>query len=149
MYLADEVAFLYFDGSTIALTKEQELTLKAIAYSVKIFINREGEGVLKGFLSVPLEKLKLILTVFVNEKFNLILTEQAWQWIEKTDDPLLVKVLLAKLLIDDANDLKHVKFHSDIRKAMFENILLTKKIVEYMSNEKIMKQIEKHISQLD
>src|SRR5690606_20779225 len=124
MYLVDEDAYLYYDGSTIVLTDEQEFTLKVIAYSIKTFLNREGA--LKEFLSVPLEKLKLLLAAFVNEKFNMILTEQAWHWIDETDDPLLVRILLVKLIIDDANDLKHVKSHSDVRKAMFENKLLTK-----------------------
>jgi hypothetical protein len=146
MYLADEDAFLYFDGSTIALTDEQELTLSAIAYSIKTFLKREGEGVLKEFLSVSLEKLKLILAAFVNEKFNMILTEKAWQWIDETDDPLLVKPLLVKLIIDDANDLTHVKSHSDIRKAMFENKMLARKVVEYMSDETVMKQIDKYVN---
>lgn len=149
MYLADEDAFLYFNSNTIVLTDEQELTLKAIAYSIKTFLNREGEGVLKEFLSVPLEKLKLILVAFVNEKFNMILTEQAWQWIDKTDDPQMVKTLLVKLILDDANDLIHVKSHSDLRKAMFENKLLTQKIKEYMGDEVIMKVIEKLVDQTD
>lgn len=92
MYLANEDAFLYFDGDTIVLTDEQALTLKVIAYSIKTFLNREGEGALKEFLSVPLEKLKLLLAAFVNEKFNMILTEQAWQWIDETDDSLLVRI---------------------------------------------------------
>lgn len=145
MYLADEDAYLYYDGSTIVLTDEQEFTLKVIAYSIKTFLNREGA--LKEFLSAPLEKLKLLLAAFVNEKFNMILTEQAWQWIDETDDPLLVRILLVKLIIDDANDLKHVKSHSDVRKAMFENKLLTKIIAVYMDNETIMEEIEKDVSQ--
>ncbi|KUP09891.1 hypothetical protein Q73_01295 [Bacillus coahuilensis m2-6] len=149
MYLADEDAFLYFDGDTIILTDEQELTLKAIAYSIKTFLNREGEGALKEFISVPLEKLKLILAAFVNEKYNMILTEQAWQWIDRTDDPLLVQVLLVKVIIDDANDLKYVRSHSDIRKAMFENKLLTQRIVQYINDEAIMTEIRKYVSQTD
>lgn len=120
MYLADEDAIFYYDCSKIVLTDEQELTLKAIAYSIKTFLNREGEGALKEFFSVPLAKLKLIMAAFVNEKFNMILTEQAWQWIQKTNDILLVKVLLVKVILDDATSLKHVKSHSDIRKAMFK-----------------------------
>ncbi|MEK4750441.1 hypothetical protein NST77_23390 [Niallia sp. FSL W8-0177] len=147
MYLADEDAFLYYDGSKIVLTDEQELTLKAIAYSIKTFLNREGEGVLKEFLSVPLAKLKMVLAAFVNEKYNMILTEQAWQWIEKLDDPLLVKVLLAKLIIDDADNLKNVKTHSDIRKAMFENKLVVQRIAEYMNDEKMMQEIGKFVNQ--
>lgn len=111
MYLANEDAFLYFDGDTIVLTDNQEMTLKAIAYSIKTFLNREGEGVLKDFFTVPLEKIKLILAAFVNEKNEMIFTEQAWQLIEKTDNQLLVEVLLVKLIIDDANDLKQVKSH--------------------------------------
>ena len=149
MYLTDEDAFLYYDGSKVVLTDEQALTLKVIAYSINTLLNREGQGVLKEFFSVPLEKLKLILVAFVNEKFNMTLTEQAWQWIEKTDNPLLIKVLLAKLIIDDANNLKYVKSHSDIRKAMFENILLIHRIAEYMSNKKIMELIEKQVSKMD
>ena len=61
---------LYFGGSKITLTDEQELILKAIAYSINTFLNLEGQGVLKEFFYVPLEKLKLILAAFVNE--NLI-----------------------------------------------------------------------------
>lgn len=144
MYLADEDAYLYYDGSKIVLTDEQELTLKAIAYSIKTFLNREAEGALKEFFSVPLEKLKLILAAYVNEKFNMILTEQAWQWIDKTDKALWVKVLLVKVIIDDANNLQYVKSHSDIRKAMFENKLLTQRIVKYMCDETIMKEIVKY-----
>ena len=79
----------------------------------------------------------------------MILTEQAWQWIDKTDDPLLVRILLIKLIIDEANVLKYVKSHSDIRKAMFENKLLTQKIAEYMDDKKIMQEIEKYINQTD
>jgi hypothetical protein len=123
MFLADEDDFLYFDGSNVVLTDEQELTLKVLAYSIKTFLNREET--LKEFLSVPLEKQKLLIADFVNEKFNMILTEQVWQWINKTDNPLLVRILLVKLIIDDAKNLKHVKSHSDIRKAMFENKILT------------------------
>lgn len=149
MYLADEDAFLYFGGSTIALTYEQELTLKVVAYSIRTFLNREVEGDLKEFLSVPLEKLKLLLVALVNEKFNMILTEQAWQWIEKADDPLVVKILLAKLIIDDANNIKNVKSHSDVRKAMFENRLLTMKISEFMVDEVIVEQIRKFINHYD
>ncbi|WP_040206380.1 hypothetical protein [Neobacillus jeddahensis] len=149
MYLVHEDAFLYFDGSTIELTDEQEITLKAIAYSIKTFLNQDGEGVLKEFLSVPLVKLKLILAAFVYEKYNMILTEQAWQWIDKTDDPLFVRILLVKLIVDDANDLKNVKSHSDIRKAMFENKLLTQRISEYMGDETIMEEIEKYAKQTD
>lgn len=149
MYLADEDAFLYFDGSTVIFTDEQELTLKAIAYSTRKFLKREGEGALKEFFSAPLEKLKLILAAFVNEKYNMILTEEAWQLIDKTDDPLLVKVLLAKLIIDDANDIKHIKSHSDVRKAMFENKLLLLRVVEYMDDEMIMKEIENIAIQTD
>ncbi|KAB7672556.1 hypothetical protein [Bacillus sp. B1-b2] len=149
MYLADEDAFLYFDSNTIVLTDEQELTLKAIAYSIKTFLNREGEGVLKGFLSVPLEKLKLILAAFVYEKYNMILTELAWQWIDKTDDPQMVKTLLVKLIHDDANDLIHVKSHSDLRKAMFENKLLTQKLTKYMGDVTIMEEIRKYANQTD
>lgn len=130
MYLTDEGAYLYFDGSNVVLTDEQELTLKVLAYSINTFLNREGEG--KEFLSVPLEQLKLLLVAFVNEKFNMILTEQAWHWIVKTDNPLTVRILLVELIIDDASDLKHVKSHSDVRKAMFENKLLIKMIAVYM-----------------
>lgn len=149
MFLADEDAFLYYDGSTIVLTDEQELTLKAIAYSIKTFLNREGEGALEEFFSVPLAKLKLILAAFINEKFNMILTEQAWRWIEKTDDPLLVKILLVKVIIDDANNLNHVKSHSDIRKAMFENKLFTQRIIQFMGDKTIMEDIEKYFDQND
>ncbi|GHH99700.1 hypothetical protein [Neobacillus kokaensis] len=149
MYLADEDAFLYYDGSKIVLTDEQELTLKAIAYSIKTFLNREGKEALNEFFSVPLEKLKLILAAFVNEKFSMILTEQAWEWIDKTDDTLLVKVLLVKVIIDDANNLQYVKSHSDIRKAMFENKMLTQKIVEYMGDEAVMVQFGNYVSKTD
>jgi hypothetical protein len=149
MYLADEDAFLYFDGSTIVLTEDQELDLKAIAFSIKTFLKQEGDGILKQFLFGPLEKLKQILAAFVNEKYNMILTEQVWRWIEKLDDPLLVRILLVKLIIDEANELIHVKFHSDLRKAMFENKLLTQKIADYMDDETIMDQINKYISQSD
>jgi hypothetical protein len=149
MYLADEDAFLYYDGSTIVLTDEQELTVKAIAYSIKTFLNREGEGALKEFFSVPLAKLKLILAAFVNEKFNMILTEQAWQWIDKTNETLLVKVLLVKVIIDDANNLQYVKSHSDIRKAMFENKLVARRIMEYLGDETIMEEIPKYIRHME
>ena len=149
MYLADEEAFLYFDSDTIVLTDEQELTLKAIAYSIKTFLNREGEGALKEFLSVPLAKLKLVLAAFVKEKYSMILTEEAWQWIDMADDPLLVKVLLAKLIIDDANDLKHVKSHSDVRTALFENKLITQRIADYMGNRIVMEDIGKLVKESD
>ncbi|WP_191276185.1 hypothetical protein [Neobacillus kokaensis] len=79
----------------------------------------------------------------------MILTEQSWQWIDKTDNPLLIKVLLAKLIIDDTNAIKHVKSHSDIRKAMFENKLLLLRIVEYMGDEISMKEIDKIANQTD
>lgn len=141
MYLADEDAFLYYDGSKVVLTDEQELTLKAIAYSIKTFLNREGKDSLKEFFSVPLAKLKLILAAFINEKFNMILTEQAWEWIDKTEDPFLIKVLLVKLIIDDANNLNHVKSHSDVRKALFENKLITHRIADYMGNRIVKERI--------
>lgn len=51
----------------------------------------------------------------------MVLTEQAWQWIEKTDNPQLLRILLTKLIIDDANGLHSVKTQTDMRKAMFEN----------------------------
>lgn len=66
------------------------------------------------------------MAAFVNEKYQMILTEQVWQWIDKVDESLLFKTLLVKLIIDHAKDLKHVKSHSDIRKAMFENKLMQK-----------------------
>lgn len=110
-----------------------------------LVLKQRAEGPLKDFLTVPLAKLKQILAAFVNEKFNMILTEQACQWIEKTDNPHLVKVLLVKLIIDDANDIKHAKLHSDIRKAMFENYLLIQRIAEYMGDETIMHEIKKFV----
>lgn len=149
MYLADEDAFLYFDGNKIVLTDEQELILKANAYSIKTFLNREGDGDLKEFLAVPLAKIKLILAAFVNEKFNMVLTEQAWRWIDEIDDPHLIKVLLSKLIIDDSNNINHVKSHSDFRKAMFENQLLLLRIANYMDDELIMKEIENIANQTD
>ena len=60
-----------------------------------------------------------------------------------------MKVLLAKLIINDANNLKYVKLHSDIRKAMFENELLPQRITEYMCDETIMEEIVMHIKQME
>ncbi|MFS0865335.1 hypothetical protein [Fredinandcohnia sp. 179-A 10B2 NHS] len=65
-------------------------------------------------------------------------TEQAWEWIEEVDDPFYVKILLVKLIIDDANNLNHVKSHSDIRKSMFENKMITQRVAQYMGDELIM-----------
>ncbi|MCM3025005.1 hypothetical protein M3576_17175 [Weizmannia ginsengihumi] len=67
--------------------------------------------------------------------------------ISKTDETLLVKVLLVKVIIDDANKLQYVKSHSDIRKAMFENKLLVQRIAEYMDDETIMEEFVKDINQ--
>lgn len=138
MYLADEDAYLYYDGSTIVLTDKQEFTLKAIAYSIKKILDQDGEGGLMQYLSLPIQKLKLIVAAFVNEKYNMILTEQAWEWIEEIDDTFYVKILLVKLIIDDTNNLNHVKSHSDIRKAMFENEMITLRIAQYMGDGVIM-----------
>lgn len=138
MYFTDEDAYLYFDGSNVVLTDEQEFTLKAIAYSIKKILNQGGEGGLMQYLSLPIQKLKLIVAAFVNEKYNMILTEQAWEWIEEIDDTFYVKILLVKLIIDDANNLNHVKSHSDIRKAMFENEMITLRIAQYMGDGTIM-----------
>ncbi|KQL19083.1 hypothetical protein [Cytobacillus solani] len=144
IYLADQDAFLYFDGYKIALTEKQELTLKAIAYSIKTLLDQEGKGDLKQFFFGPLEKLKLILAAFVNEKFHMILTEQAWQWINKTDNPLLIRILIVKVIIDDANGLQSVKTQDDIRKAMFENKFLTKTIANFMDDAIAMKEIARY-----
>ena len=67
MYLANEDAFLYFDGSEVILNEEQELTLKAIAYSIRKFLNREGEGVLKELFSAPLEKLNCSILILIDK----------------------------------------------------------------------------------
>ncbi|MGE8205837.1 hypothetical protein ACQKP0_14875 [Heyndrickxia sp. NPDC080065] len=60
-----------------------------------------------------------------------------------------MKVLLAKLIIDDAMGLKHQKAQSDIRKAMLENKTLTQTIADYMDNVEIMKQVEKYLESDD
>ncbi|PLR81828.1 hypothetical protein CVD25_15260 [Bacillus canaveralius] len=54
---------------------------------------------------------------------------------------------IAKLIIDDANNLQHVKSHSDIRKAMFENKLLVQRIAEYMDDGNVMEEIGKFTNQ--
>lgn len=105
-YLPDEDAFLYFNEDTVILTQDQELVLKGIAYSINIILNNEGSRILKKFFFGSIEDLKRILAGLVIEKYNTILTEQAWQWIKETGDPRLVRVLVAKLIIDDANDVK-------------------------------------------
>jgi hypothetical protein len=148
-YLADEDAFLYFGDNPVMLTEEQDLLLKSTAYSIKILLHKERDGILKQLFYGSIRNLKRIFTAFFIEKYNQILTEQAWEWINKTDDARLVRVLLAKLIIDDANDVKHHKDHSDLRKAMLENKALTEKIAKYMDDEVAMKQIEKYISQSD
>lgn len=144
-YLPDEDAFLYFNKDTVILTQEQELLLKGIAYSIKIILKNEGSRILKKFFYGNIENLKRILAGLLIEKYNTILTEQAWEWINKTEDPRLVRVLVAKLIIDDANDVKHHKAQADLRKAMFENKALTVKIANYMDDEVAMKQIETYI----
>ncbi|MGE8205838.1 hypothetical protein ACQKP0_14880 [Heyndrickxia sp. NPDC080065] len=40
-YLADEDAFLYFDNDSVILSEEQDLLLKGIAYSIKIFFTKK------------------------------------------------------------------------------------------------------------
>ncbi|MGG0720138.1 hypothetical protein ABE096_21530 [Robertmurraya massiliosenegalensis] len=141
-YLANEDAFLYFDDDTVVLTEEQDLLLKGIAYSIKIFLNEEGDGILKQFFYGSIRNLKRIFAAFYIEKYNQIITDQAWEWIYKTTDARLVRVLVAKLILDDARGLKHQKAQSDIRKEMLENKTLTRKIADYMDNELAMKQIE-------
>ncbi|NRD77372.1 hypothetical protein HPT25_07645 [Bacillus sp. BRMEA1] len=142
-YLADEDAFLYYDGSTIVLTEEQEFILKALAFSIKTVLHQEKKGDFQQYLFGPSDNLKLILAAFVDEKYKMIITEQAWQWIAESDDPFLIRILLVKLIIDDATGLQNVKSQSDLRKAMFENQLLTKTIKDYMKDEAAMLQFEK------
>ncbi|MFD2114818.1 hypothetical protein [Paenibacillus yanchengensis] len=43
-YLADEDAFLYFDGDKVVLTENQELILKAQSYSINSFLKYEEDG---------------------------------------------------------------------------------------------------------
>ena len=144
-YLADEDAFLYFDDDTVFLTNGQDLMIKGIAYSIKNFLKQEGEGDLKQFFYGSIRNLKRIITGLLLEKYNTILTEKAWQWINESEDPRLIRVLLAKLIIDDAMGVKHYKNESDIRRAMLENKILSQKIANSMEDVVAMKQIEKLI----
>ena len=127
------------------LTAEQELTLKGIAYSIKTLLNQEGDGILKEFLYGSIRNLKRIFTALLVEKFNTILTEQDWEWISNTEDSRLIRVLVAKLIIDDASKTKHPKAQSDIRKAILENKNLILKIADYIDDEVTMKQLEKYL----
>lgn len=145
-FLADEDAFLYFDEDTVKLTNEQDLMIKGIAFSINTLLEQEGEGVLKEFFYGSIRNLKRIFTGLFIEKYNSILTENAWRWINDTEDPRLVRILVAKLIIDEARGLKHQKAQSDIRKAMLENKALTQKIADYMDSEVAMKQIEEIIN---
>ncbi|WP_251552390.1 hypothetical protein [Neobacillus muris] len=145
-FLADEDAFLYFDEDTVKLTNEQDLMIKGIAFSINTLLEQEGEGVLKWFFYGSIRNLKRIFTGLFIEKYNSILTENAWRWINDTEDPRLVRILVAKLIIDEARGLKHQKVQSDIRKAMLENKALTQKIADYMDSEVAMKQIEEIIN---
>lgn len=77
----------------------------------------------------------MTVAVFASKKYHMVLTEQAWRWIDKTEDILLVNVLLVELLIDKVNKLQHVRTFVDIRNAMFENKLITQRILIYMGDD--------------
>ncbi len=143
MYFADEEAFLYFNGDSVVLTEEQELHLKSIAYSIKVFLEQnEYSTMLNQFLFRSLSDMKKVLAALSNEKFHMILTEHTWNWILETDNVELLKTLLLKLIIDELMSNKSEKNKSDMRKAMFENRKLLEKINGYIKDEQTMEMMQ-------
>ncbi|MDQ0246507.1 hypothetical protein J2S09_004111 [Bacillus fengqiuensis] len=151
MYLADEDAFLYFNDDNVILTEDQELRLKTIAYSIKVFLEQETEFLMqiKQYLLSTLVNMKKILAGFATEIFYMILTERSWRWIDESEDTDLIRILLSKLILDLISNSKNEKSNADIRKAMFENKILTEKIYRYMKDEQTMESIRKWSTQTD
>lgn len=148
MYLADGDAFLYFNNDNILLTEDQELQLRAIAYSIKVFIEKnEYSTMLNQFLFGSLSDMKKVLAALSNEKFHMILTEHTWNWIQETDNVELIKTLLLKLIIDELMSNKSEKNNSDMRKAMFENRKLLEKINGYIKDEQTMEIMQEWIKE--
>lgn len=144
MYFADEEAFLYFNGDSVVLTEEQELHLKSIAYSIKVFLEQnEYSTMLNQFLFGSMLDMKKVLAVLANEKFHMILTEHTWNWIQATDNVELIKILLLKLIIDELMANKNEKNKMDMRKAMFENRILLERINGYLKDEQTMEMLNR------
>ncbi|MFY2158464.1 hypothetical protein ACOSZF_23195 [Cytobacillus firmus] len=148
MYFADEEAFLYFNGDSVVLTEEQELHLKSIAYSIKVFLEQNDYStMLNQFLFESMLETKKVLAGLANEKFHMILTEQTWNWIQATDNVELIKILLLKLIIDELMANKNEKNKMDMRKAMFENRILLERINGYLKDEQTMEMLKRWSTQ--
>lgn len=135
MFLDDEDALLYFNADTILLTDDQEFLLESLAFSIHSFLKEYHE--LKEKVFGSLDKMKLILAKMVFEKSHLILTEEAWRWIDECDNKDIITTLLAKLLVDDFFEAKF-KNNPSLLKGMFENKMLTVKITEYRNDSNVI-----------
>ncbi|MBU5342227.1 hypothetical protein [Caldifermentibacillus hisashii] len=145
-YMADEDAFLYYDGDSVALTEAQELKIKMVAYAINRFFTDVNADLFKKVLYMqPIEYLKRAFAGYVYEKQNLVLTEEAWQRVVEIDDIHVMRVILAKLIIDDISETDDHKVESDFRKAMLENKKIIEKIIAYMDDEQAMNEVESFI----
>lgn len=135
MFLDDEDALLYFNAETVLLTDNQEFLFKSLAFSIHTFLKEYPE--LKEKVFGSLDKMKLIIAKLVIEKFHMVFTKRAWQWIDECQNKELITTLLAKLLVDEFFESKFKNNHS-VLKGMFENKMLTEKITEYRNDPKVI-----------
>ena len=143
-YLDNEDAFLYFNTHSVLLSEKQDFHLKTVAFSIEKFLMNNPE-IKERLYSYEIESMKLILGKMLTEKFQMHLTEDTWLRLEGVLEEEFIITLLAKLILDDFDNLKRKADNYKLLRGMFENKLITEKITKYRNDPEVIKYIQEMI----
>ncbi len=135
--LGDGTQFLTMTSVNDA--SEQEIfMLRFIAYR----INKIREKYLEAYPKTTEASLETLMDMMitVSDSQGIVLTEDAWKWIDQESDPELVMMTFMLISIKD-NEL----VFSNARKGILENRDVCKSLLEIMKNEDLMEIIEQAI----
>lgn len=136
----DEEEFLLYYNDGMKIPENRQKSIELLAYRGKMVLDKY-KFYEKDLGSISYDKVKILISLV--SKLRMVLTEEAWDWINAEDNDDILKMLIMFGIFELDND-----DSCPVVRALFENRALCVKLMQLMGDQRVMDRAQAEVAKV-